>query len=107
MTDKPKAERRETDNDSTTVFAMVDALSGQASATAVTRNGPESFGVKAGSAFLKVVGRPRMVLHTDGEPAVKSWADAVQREWPKEGNEIQTTSPAGSRQSNGLAENMV
>ncbi len=53
-----------------------------------------------------------MVLQTDGEPAIKSWADDVQREWSKGSQEIQTqlmtrTSPAGSHQSNGMAENTV
>jgi hypothetical protein len=80
---------------------MVDALIGHSSAAVATRKGPEPSTAKAGNALLKEIGYPGIVLQTDGEPSVKSWADAVQREWPKESKEIQTqlmtrTSPAGS-----------
>jgi hypothetical protein len=93
-------------------LVLVDSLSGYTGATAVTRKGPEPFAVRAGSTFLKELGYPRMVLQTDGEPAIRGWAAAVQREWSTEGKEIQTqsmtrASPAGSHQSMGMAENTV
>ena len=65
-------------------MVLVDSLSGYAGATAVTRKNPEPFAVRASSTFLKELGYPRMVLQTDGEPAIRGWADAVQREWSKE-----------------------
>ncbi len=91
LADKPEAERNETDSESITVLAMVEALSGHASAAAATRKGPDPYAVNAGSAFLKEIGYPRMVLQTDGEPAVESWADAVQREWPEAGKESRSS----------------
>ena len=65
--------------------------------------GPVDYVVKAFCEFLKEIGRARVVLRTDGEPAVKALAEAVAAERAELETLLETTSVKSS-QSIGVVE---
>ena len=71
----------------------------------VTRKGVDVYSTHLVVEALRFLGRTKVILMTDGEPSIKSLAEAAAKEW---GNETRLmTAPRDSHASNGLAERAI
>ena len=89
----------------------VDRASTATFATAVTTKGPQcAYAVAAFASWIRELGHARVIVQTDGEPALVAFANAARDRIIADGivDQLSTqVSPVGSHQSNGGAERSV
>ena len=96
---------------SRTFIVMVDTSSGAVHTNECLTKGPGcSYSVAAAKSFLMEIGHARIILQTDGEPAILAWAEEVRRAVIGDGHAelvALQASPVDSHGSNGAAERAV
>ena len=99
------------EDEATAVLFAVDRSSTNVFATACSKKGPtDLYAVASFASWIRELGHHRLILQTDGEPALMALSHAVRDRVIADGRAQQVTcqvSPVGSHQSNGGAERAV
>ena len=86
------------------VLVVIDERTGCVFASVVAK-GVNPHAINVAVEALRFTGRQKVLLHTDGEPAIRALADAAAKQWNKEARF--QTAPCDSHASNGAVERAI